>query len=127
MFDYTVTTAKGFETAVADLERALAELKFGVLWKLDVKEKLAEKGVDLDRQFKILEVCNPLKAKQALESNIRIGYFLPCKVVVYVEGGQTRMGTIRPSKMMGMIEGGVPEGLADEVDEILAAALEKAR
>ncbi|MCL4441606.1 MAG: DUF302 domain-containing protein [Firmicutes bacterium] len=125
--DYTVTTPKDFETAAADLEKALAEEKFGVLWKLDMKEKLAEKGVNLDRQFKIMEVCNPHKAKMALESNIKVGYFLPCKVVVYVEDGQTRMGTVRPSQMMGMIGGGMPEGLADEVDQILVRALEKAR
>lgn len=127
MFDYTVTTPKDFETAAADLEKALAEEKFGVLWKLDMKEKLAEKGVNLDRQFKIMEVCNPHKAKMALESNIKVGYFLPCKVVVYVEDGQTRMGTVRPSQMMGMIGGGMPEGLADEVDQILVRALEKAK
>lgn len=125
--DYTVTTPKDFETAAADLEKALAEEKFGVLWKLDMKEKLAEKGVNLDRQFKIMEVCNPHKAKMALESNIKVGYFLPCKVVVYVEDGQTRMGTVRPSQMMGMIGGGMPEGLADEVDQILVRALEKAK
>ncbi|AEF93281.1 protein of unknown function DUF302 [Desulfotomaculum nigrificans CO-1-SRB] len=127
MFDYTVSTSKDFETAVADLENALKERKFGVLWKLDMKEKLAEKGVDFAGQFKILEVCNPQKAKQALESNIKVGYFLPCKVVVYVEDGQTKMGTVRPSNMMNMIEGGVPENLAAEVDEILTGALNAAK
>ena len=127
MYNYTVNTGKDFETAVADLEKALSQHSFGVLWKLDVKEKLAEKGVHFDGRLKILEVCNPHKAKEALERNINTGYFLPCKVIVYVEDGQTKMGTIKPSVMMGMIEGGVPDTLAAEVEEVLVKSLEAAQ
>lgn len=127
MYHYTVTTEKDFETAVSDLEQSLKQLNFGVLWKLDMKAKLAEKGVDFNGQFKILEVCNPHKAKEALEGNIKIGYFLPCKVVVYVEDGKTRMGTVPPSTMIGMIEGGVSGNLVSEVDEILKKALDNAK
>lgn len=127
MVHYTVTTEKDFETAVADLEKALAEQKFGVLWKLDIKEKLAEKGVDFAGRFKILEVCNPHRAKAALEANIKVGYFLPCKVVVYEEKGETKMGAVKPSVLGGMVEGGIPLEFMEEVDEILMKALEKAK
>lgn len=127
MYQYTVTTGKDFETAAADLEKALAEFKFGVMWKFDVKEKLAEKGVPFSGQLKIMEVCNPNKAREALENNIKTGYFLPCKAVVYVEDGQTKMGMIKPTAMAGMIEGGFPGGLASEVEEIMVRALEAAR
>lgn len=127
MFHYTVTTNKDFDTAVMDLEKALAEHKFGVLWKLDIKEKLAEKGVDFNGQFKILEVCNPHKAKEALEANIKIGYFLPCKVVVYVEDAVTKLGAVKPSALGGMVEGGIPQHLMEEVDEILIKSLDSAR
>lgn len=126
MYHHTVNTGKDFETAVADLEKSLSRRKFGVMWKLDVREKLAEKGVDFAGRLKILEVCNPHKAKAALESNIMTGYFLPCKIVVYVEDGQTRMGMVKPSAMIGMV-GEDLGNLAAEVEEILVQALDEAR
>jgi uncharacterized protein (DUF302 family) len=54
MFDYTVTTGKGFDQAVEDLKNALSVRKFGVLWELDVPSKLKEKGVEYAGPFHIL-------------------------------------------------------------------------
>ncbi|OAT80777.1 hypothetical protein A6M21_12945 [Desulfotomaculum copahuensis] len=127
MFHYTVDADKDFETAVADLEKALAARKFGVLWKLDVKDKLAEKGVDFAGNFKILEVCNPVKAKEALEGNMQVGYFLPCKMVVFEEKGRIKMGTVLPTAIMGLLEEGVPAGLPQEVEKVLIEAIDAAR
>ena len=98
MFDYTVTTGKEFGKTIEDLKLALGERKFGVLWELDVSSKLKEKGVEYPGTFRILEVCNPQRAKGVLEANIRAGYFLPCKVVVYVADGKTNIGMPRPTK-----------------------------
>ncbi|WP_242868848.1 DUF302 domain-containing protein [Desulfotomaculum copahuensis] len=127
LFHYTVDADKDFETAVADLEKALAARKFGVLWKLDVKDKLAEKGVDFAGNFKILEVCNPVKAKEALEGNMQVGYFLPCKMVVFEEKGRIKMGTVLPTAIMGLLEEGVPAGLPQEVEKVLIEAIDAAR
>lgn len=127
MFHYTVTTSKDLETAVASLEKTLGERKFGVLWKLDFKEKLAEKGLDFGGRFKILEVCNPVKAKEALEGNLLAGYFLPCKIVVFEENGQTKIGTVLPTALMSMIEGGFPSNLPKEVEDILIEAIDAAK
>lgn len=127
LFHYTVDTDKDFETAVADLEKALAARKFGVLWELDVKDKLAENGVDFAGKFKILEVCNPVKAKEALEGNMQVGYFLPCKIVVYEENGRIKMGTVLPTAIMGLLEEGVPASLPQEVEKVLIEAIDAAR
>ena len=127
MFDYTVTTGKGFNQAVEDLKKALSERKFGVLWELDVPSKLKEKGVEYAGPFRILEVCNPLRAKGALEANIRAGYFLPCKVVVYVEGGKTKIGMPRPTVLIGLLDDESLRQVADEVEADLAAAMDAAQ
>lgn len=105
-------TSKDFISAVADLEKALAEQKFGVLWRLDMREKLAEKGVDFDGHFIILEVCNPHKGlRRHLRPMFKIGYFLPCKVVVYVEDGTTKLGVVRPSALGELVQGGISQDL----------------
>ncbi len=59
MFHYTVETTKTPEQAIEALTENLKAEKFGVLWRLDLKDKLQEKNVDFDMPYWILEVCNP--------------------------------------------------------------------
>lgn len=33
----------------------------------------------------VIDVCNPHQAKQVLEKHLDVGFFLPCKMVVYEE------------------------------------------
>ena len=126
MFDYTVTTDKEFDKAIADLKQALSERKFGVLWELDIPSKLKEKGVEYAGPFRILEVCNPQRAKGALEANIRAGYFLPCKVVVYAEDGKISIGMPRPTTLIGLLGDESLRQVAEEVEADLAAAMKAA-
>ena len=82
MFDYSVETELTVEEAVRSVEEALSRRKFGVLWKLDIPVKLLEKGIQLDQEYRVLEVCNPEIPKKVLTRNQKGGYFLPCRVVV---------------------------------------------
>ena len=83
MFHYTVETNKSIEEAIQSLEENLKEEKFGVQWKFNIKETLSQKGYELENPFVVLEVCNPKEAQSVLSINQLIGYFLPCKMVVY--------------------------------------------
>ncbi len=42
--NYQVETNKNFDQAVEDLKNNLSKRKFGVLWELNFKDKLKEKG-----------------------------------------------------------------------------------
>jgi len=53
------------------------------LGTLDFKEIFAKNGVDYPHQYKLLEVCNPQAAKQALDSDPNIGLLIPCTITVY--------------------------------------------
>ncbi|WP_051587753.1 DUF302 domain-containing protein [Paenibacillus darwinianus] len=55
--------------AIEDIQEQLKSEQFGVLWQLDLKEKLKEKGVEFNRTYHILEVCNPVEAKRVLTEN----------------------------------------------------------
>lgn len=124
---YTVITPKSFEQTVSDLKERLADIKFGVLCELDVPGKLQEKGVQFDTPFRILEVCNPDHAKQALQSNINVGYFLPCKLVVYRQDEQTMIGMVRPSVMVNALNDAGLNGFAEQVEQELTKAIEAAK
>ena len=102
MFDYTVETDKNMDAAIKDLETTLKEEKFGVLWTFDIKEKLQEKGLEFEKEFRVLEVCNPGEAQKVLNENEMAGYFLPCKIVVYEKNGKTKIGMPKPTSLISM-------------------------
>ena len=104
MFNYTVETSKSRDEAVHTLEENLKEEKFGVLWNFDLTAKLQEKGTDFDTPFTVLEVCNPQEANQVLSEDLLVGYFLPCKIVVYEENGTTKIGMPKPSALIEMVQ-----------------------
>ncbi|HSL93809.1 MAG TPA: DUF302 domain-containing protein [Bacillota bacterium] len=123
---FSLVTEKTLEQAVADLKLALPKVGFGVLWELSFKQKLQEKGVDFSGEFHVLEVCNPHEAKRVLEEEIEIGFFLPCKMAIYVKDGQTRIGMPKPTALMSMIGNDKLLTIAQGVEDSLKQAIEAA-
>ena len=125
MFDYTVATNKNMEEVIKNLEDNLKEEQFGVLWNFDLKEKLQSKGLDFQKEFKILEVCNPHEAHRVINENIMAGYFLPCKIVVYNEKETTSIGMPRPTSLITMMKDEKIQSLAKDIEERLIRCIEK--
>jgi uncharacterized protein (DUF302 family) len=123
---YAVTTTKPVAEAARDVAAALARRGFSVLWELDVVGKLREKGLELQRPVRILEVCSAPRAKEALEANPLVGYFLPCKVVVLQRDGRTELGLPRPTALLSLLGDEHLQPLAEEVERVLVAAVEEA-
>ncbi|OLS01638.1 DUF302 domain-containing protein [Tissierella creatinophila] len=124
--NYKVSTDKSFEVAIEDLKKSLNNHNFGVLWELNFKEKLQEKGLDFNKNFQILEVCNPQQAKEVLEQNIEVGFFLPCKMVVYENNNSVFIGMTNPTKLIEMIAGDELVSLAMGVEKELRSAIDEA-
>ncbi|WP_019416193.1 DUF302 domain-containing protein [Paenisporosarcina sp. TG20] len=125
MFDYTVVTSKTVADAVRSLEENLKEEKFGVLWNFDLTAKLQEKGVDFDIPYTVLEVCNPHEAKRVLSENLLVGYFLPCKIVVYKDGNTTKIGLPKPTMLIEMIQDNKIKGIAQDIEKRLISSIDK--
>ncbi len=125
---YKKKTDKTFEEALESLKLNLSEVAFGVLWQLDFKDKLREKGLVFDDHFMILEVCNPIKAQHVLTEQIEMGFFLPCKVAVYESHGETFIGMPKPTALMATaMEGNTAlQAMAEEVELILKQAIDRA-
>ena len=124
---YKMKTDKSFDKAVEDLKAKLGEHKFGVLWELNFKDKLQEKGFDFNTNFKVLEACNPSQAKKAFDAHLEAGFFLPCKLVVYEDHGTVMMGMLRPTELIGLANYADLSVLASDVENELKAAIEEAR
>ena len=121
---YEKSTNKSLTEAISSLESNLKESGFGILWQLNFKDKLQEKGLDFKDDFVVLEVCNPKQAKEVLEENIHIGYVLPCKMVVRREGDKTYIGMTSPEVLIGLFEGSDLKEVAKKVEESLKNSIE---
>lgn len=123
---YEKQTKKSFEQAVESIKKELKDRKFGVLWELNFKDKLAEHDIDFPNNFKILEVCNPKQANEVLSKHIEIGYFLPCKIVVYEKEGTIRIGTAKPGMLISMMGYEDLDEVASSVERILIESIDAA-
>ncbi|MCM6863293.1 DUF302 domain-containing protein [Enterococcus faecium] len=45
-------------------------------------------------------MCNPKQAKEVLEKRIEVGYFLPCKVVVYEKEADVYIGLLKQTVLI---------------------------
>ncbi|MGB5480245.1 MAG: DUF302 domain-containing protein [Eudoraea sp.] len=121
----TLIKGKSFEEAI---EKVTAELKkegFGVLTEIDVKETLKNK-IDVDfKKYKILGACNPHFAYKALQSEDKIGVFLPCNVIVEEhENGEIEVSAVDPIASMSTVKNETLGSLASEVQEKLMKVIE---
>ena len=98
----------------------------GVLGVHDLKETMAKKGVQFQRECRIFEVCNPHQAKKVLEANLEISTALPCRISAYEEGGKTRLATIKPTAMIALYPNPELQGVAKEVEATLEAIMTEA-
>jgi uncharacterized protein (DUF302 family) len=125
-YTLTETTPLSFHEAV---ERVRAELKtegFGVLCEVDVQATMREKlGVEGD-PYLILGACNPPLAHQALQAEPDLGVLLPCNVVVYQRGGETRIAAVDPERMLSIVDNDELAHVAADVKGRLRAVVERA-
>ena len=119
---YIVDTPKSFDQASADLEAAVKRHQFGVLHVHDLGNTLRGKGVDFKDECKVFEVCNPAQAAKVMGLDMRLNMALPCRISVYTEQGQTRIGLIKPAAMLAGLS--QDAALLDIANEVEAQALQ---
>ncbi|WP_050613981.1 DUF302 domain-containing protein [Bacillus testis] len=125
MFHYTIDVPFSVEEAITRLEASLKEEQFGVQFQFNVQETLQKKGFDFDSTFVILEVCNPKEAKRVLEEDLMMGYFLPCKLVVYEKENQTKVGMLKPTALTDMIDNEQIKAIAGSIEERLKKCMDQ--
>ncbi|MFK7844141.1 MAG: DUF302 domain-containing protein [Rhodothermales bacterium] len=125
---HIVQSDKSVNQAVADLEDAVKRHSFGVLHSYDLKQTLQNKGVDLENECRILEICNPHKAKAVLDNDMSLNMALPCRISVYKEDGLTKIGMISPKAMLASLSDSEELlQVAEEVEEATLKMIAEAR
>ena len=115
-----ILKGKRFDEAVELVTEELKTEGFGVLTEIDVQGTLKKKiGADF-KKYKILGACNPHFAHKALQSEDKIGVFLPCNVVVEEnETGEIEVAIVDPVASMISVENAALGSYASEVQRKL--------
>jgi uncharacterized protein (DUF302 family) len=114
---YAKETNNSIDDACKKIQDAASQNKFGVLAVIDLKEKMASKGVQFGPECRIIEICNPMQAKKVLETNMSISSALPCRISVYQDAGKTRVVTLKPTVVLGLFGNPEIETVAKQVED----------
>jgi uncharacterized protein (DUF302 family) len=114
-----------YDEAISIVTEELKKEGFGVLTQIDVKDTLKKK-IDVDfRKYIILGACNPHFAHKALQSEPKLGAFLPCNVVVEeLSDGQVEVSVVDPIAMMASVKNNELSSLAGDIREKLKRVIE---
>jgi len=126
-FNYTVKTQKSIDKVIEEITSKLSEINFGVLGTLDFKEIFAKKGIDYPHEYKLLEVCNPQAAKQALDSDPNIGLLLPCTIAVYEKDGENYISLAKPTELLAVASNTELESMGQEIEGKLIGVIYKVK
>jgi len=125
---YIVETDKSFEQASADLESAVKHYGFGVLHVHDLGNTLRGKGIPFANESKIFEVCNPRQAAKVMSIDMRLNMALPCRISVFTDQGKTKIGLIKPAKMLlALSQDAELIEVAKEVEKLTIQMVDKAK
>ncbi len=99
---------------------------FGIVTTIDVRDAFREKLNIGFRNYKILGVCNPKFAYQAISLESHLGVMLPCNVVIQeCENGEVEISAINPLENIDESLSTTPLiSLATEIGIRLRAALD---
>ena len=125
---YIAESKKSFAESVTALEQAVKSQGFGVLHIHDLGNTLRSKGVDFNEECKVLEVCNPQQAAKVLSTDMRLNMALPCRISVYTEGEKTKIGVIKPEKILSALsDDKILEETANEVEQKIIQMIDEAK
>jgi len=125
---YFASTHKSFDKAVADLKLAVNLHGFGILHIHDFAAIFKSKGVDFNEQCQVFEVCNPSQAKRVLDNDMKLNMALPCRVSVFTENGEVKIGMIHPERMItDLSDNAIVLEVAKEVDATMRQIIDDAK
>ena len=121
---YISSTIKTVDQVTEAMASVVNSKGFGLLHVHDLKATMASKGVEFGPEVRVFEVCNPFKAQGVLTEDIHLNMALPCRISVWEEGGEVKIGTLLPTKFLGMLNSSPGlQAPAKEVEDVLVAIM----
>ena len=125
---YIVESNKSFYEATFDLGPIVQRLGFVILHIHDLSETLRRKGVELDEDCQVFEICNYRLVEKMLAMDMRLSLSLPWRISVFTENGATKIGLIEPeSTLDGIGQSAELARLMREVTEKVTLIVDETR
>lgn len=70
-------------------------------------------------------MCNPKEANRVLQEDKVVGYFLPCKIVVYEDEGKTKIGLPKPTTLIELANNDKLTEIAKDVEVRLIRSIDQ--
>lgn len=114
-----------YEEAENRARKSLEKEGFGVLTEIDFQEKIKEKLGKEFRKYIILGACNPALAYRSIQSEDKIGIFMPCNVIVQETAkGKIEVAAMNPEVAMAPVGNKDLQCIAEEVSAKLKKVIE---
>ena len=117
------------EKSVQEVRQAIEEKAkakgFGVMSVHEVSNILKNKGVPIDYECVIVEVCSPKHASQVLSKNAFISTAIPCRIAIFQRDNKTVVSTIAPTAMLDMYNEPELKPVAEEVEKLMKEIMEE--
>ncbi|WP_029552023.1 DUF302 domain-containing protein [Thermocrinis jamiesonii] len=117
------------EKSVQEVRQAIEEKAkakgFGVMSVHEVSNILKNKGVPIDYECIIVEVCSPKHASQVLSKNAFISTAMPCRIAIFQRDNKTVVSTIAPTAMLDMYNEPELKPVAEEVEKLMKEIMEE--
>ena len=98
------TTKTSLETVKENIVAHAKEHTFGVLHSYNFQQILETKGFPIEKEVSVYEICNPKGAQAILNNAPQMASYLPCRISVYEENGETVLGTVDFRELIDTLE-----------------------
>ena len=117
-----VESPYGMQKTIANIKQSLVNNNFRFLREQSLEDGL---GGPEDPNFRVLYFCNFAVAHEAIQTEKRIGFMLPCKVTLIKRDGKVTIHYLNPSSVKKMSNRHL-NGLCDRISASLKNLIEEA-
>ena len=103
MFTYQISSKLPIEKVTEIVPAACEEKKFALLQTYIYHEIVESKGFPIDRKVFIYEICQAKTAAAMLTDFPHFSIFMPCKLAIYENNGETIISTMNMAIMLNAV------------------------
>lgn len=121
---YMEVTNKSVQEVIDSLKEVAPRYKYGIQHIHNVQETLKSKGIELENECQIVDICNPIVAQNFLSEDMSLSIIMPCKISVYTQDGETMIAMNSLVQLVDDINPDLIE-LAQETQEVLLEIIDE--
>ena len=121
---YMEVTNKSVQEVIDSLKEVAPRYKYGIQHIHNVQETLKSKGIELENECQIVDICNPIVAQKFLSEDMSLSIIMPCKISVYTQDGET---IIAMNSLVQLVDDINPDliEIAQEAQELLLEIIDE--